>query len=75
MRIRITQQHRSWAWQGNRETHYWNTVCCMIKGRKTEPEAAGSRLGITIGAELTALKRTVEGFTILQYYTRSTRIM
>eukprot|EP00957_Ditylum_brightwellii_P173191 13184324-Ditylum_brightwellii.AAC.1 len=40
-----------------------------------EPEAAGSRLDTTIGADLTALKRTAEGFIILQYYTRSMRIM
>eukprot|EP00957_Ditylum_brightwellii_P195565 14901627-Ditylum_brightwellii.AAC.1 len=40
-----------------------------------EPEAAGSRLDTTIGADCTALKRTAEGFTILQYYTRSMRIM
>eukprot|EP00957_Ditylum_brightwellii_P108325 8263819-Ditylum_brightwellii.AAC.1 len=40
-----------------------------------EPEAAGSCLDTTIGAELTALKRTAEGFTTLQYYTRSMRII
>eukprot|EP00957_Ditylum_brightwellii_P140241 10685494-Ditylum_brightwellii.AAC.1 len=40
-----------------------------------EPEAAGRRLDTTIGAELTTLKRTAEGFTILQYYTRSVGIM
>eukprot|EP00957_Ditylum_brightwellii_P118926 9070558-Ditylum_brightwellii.AAC.1 len=40
-----------------------------------EPEAAGSHLGTTIGAKLTALKRTAEAFTILQYYMRSMRIM
>eukprot|EP00957_Ditylum_brightwellii_P179257 13655895-Ditylum_brightwellii.AAC.1 len=40
-----------------------------------EPEAAGSCLDITIGAELTALKRTAEEFNILQYHMRSMRIM
>eukprot|EP00957_Ditylum_brightwellii_P209451 15361831-Ditylum_brightwellii.AAC.1 len=40
-----------------------------------EPEAAGSCLDITTGAELTALKRTLEEFTILQYLMRSRRIM
>eukprot|EP00957_Ditylum_brightwellii_P025703 1944439-Ditylum_brightwellii.AAC.1 len=40
-----------------------------------EPEVAGSHLDITIGAELTALKRTVEELTILQYHMRSMRIM
>eukprot|EP00957_Ditylum_brightwellii_P190685 14516222-Ditylum_brightwellii.AAC.1 len=40
-----------------------------------EPEVAGSRLDTTIGAMLTALKRTAEGFIILQYYTKSMRIM
>eukprot|EP00957_Ditylum_brightwellii_P090466 6889369-Ditylum_brightwellii.AAC.1 len=40
-----------------------------------EPEAAGSCLYITIGEELTALKRTLEEFTILQYHMRSRRIM
>jgi len=40
-----------------------------------EPEAAGGHLGITIGVELTALKRMAEEFTILQYHTRSMRMM
>eukprot|EP00957_Ditylum_brightwellii_P067756 5142724-Ditylum_brightwellii.AAC.1 len=40
-----------------------------------EPDVAGSRPDITIGAELTALKRTIEDFTILQYHMRSMRIM
>eukprot|EP00957_Ditylum_brightwellii_P200085 15253013-Ditylum_brightwellii.AAC.1 len=40
-----------------------------------EPEVAGSHLGITIGAEPTALKRMTEGITILQYHTRSMRNM
>eukprot|EP00957_Ditylum_brightwellii_P193068 14700486-Ditylum_brightwellii.AAC.1 len=40
-----------------------------------EPEAAGSCLDITIGADLTALKRMAEEFTVLQYHARSMRIM
>eukprot|EP00957_Ditylum_brightwellii_P058724 4453231-Ditylum_brightwellii.AAC.1 len=40
-----------------------------------EPEVAGSRLDITIGVELTALKRATEKFSILQYHIRSMRIM
>ena len=40
-----------------------------------EPEAAGSHIDTTIGAELTALKRMAEEFTILQCHTRSMRIM
>eukprot|EP00957_Ditylum_brightwellii_P116161 8861154-Ditylum_brightwellii.AAC.1 len=40
-----------------------------------EPEAAGSHLDITIGVELTVLKRTVEEFIMLQYHRRSMRIM
>eukprot|EP00957_Ditylum_brightwellii_P105560 8047249-Ditylum_brightwellii.AAC.1 len=40
-----------------------------------EPEAAGGHLDITIGVELTALKRMAEEFTILQYHTRSMRMM
>eukprot|EP00957_Ditylum_brightwellii_P004366 331228-Ditylum_brightwellii.AAC.1 len=40
-----------------------------------EPEAAGSHLDTTIGAERTALKRMAEEFTRLQYHMRSMRIM
>eukprot|EP00957_Ditylum_brightwellii_P188909 14380149-Ditylum_brightwellii.AAC.1 len=40
-----------------------------------EPEAAGNHLDIIIGAELTALKRTLEELTILQYHKRSMRII
>jgi len=39
-----------------------------------EPEAAGNHLDMIIGAELTALKRALEKFTILQYHMRSRRI-
>eukprot|EP00957_Ditylum_brightwellii_P014788 1114962-Ditylum_brightwellii.AAC.1 len=40
-----------------------------------EPDVAGSHLDITFGAELTAMKRTVKEFTILQYHMKSMRIM
>eukprot|EP00957_Ditylum_brightwellii_P164502 12524158-Ditylum_brightwellii.AAC.1 len=40
-----------------------------------EPEVAGCHLGKTIETEITALKRMAEEFTMLQYHTRTMRIM
>jgi hypothetical protein len=47
----------------------------MINCSKMEPEMTGSHLDKTIETEITALKKMAEEFTMLQYQTRTMRIM
>eukprot|EP00957_Ditylum_brightwellii_P201753 15327072-Ditylum_brightwellii.AAC.1 len=68
-------QHKFWNISQGNENQEYPAIQVMGMTSIMEPEEAGSRLDITIETELTALKRMAEGFTILQYPTKSMRIM
>eukprot|EP00957_Ditylum_brightwellii_P016798 1264530-Ditylum_brightwellii.AAC.1 len=68
-------QHKFWKISHQNENQEYPAIQVMGMTGIMEPEAAGSCLDITTAAKLTALKRTLDEFTTLQYHTRSRTIM